>query len=188
MSLTLTLKGRLIMETGFHIPVFFPSWLPFESSEWLLRGSALFLVSVWTRSTHRLPQTHRHQHKYAHTHTQPLDTLRRYEVPSHPPHSLALSISLSHWASVDCVPRGTSNPADVTSVGQQQTSPGGTTAERTTGTAQRVRLQHPHKDTHTQHLELLLPFVKICCWVALKSCTDLQATINFADHMSNPWL
>lgn len=49
---------------------------------------------------------------------------------------------------MDPAPRGPSNPADVASVGQQQTLPGGTNAEKRTGTAQHVRLLSPR--THTR--------------------------------------
>lgn len=66
---------------------------------------------------------------------------------------------------MDPAPQGASNPADVASVGQQQTLPGGSNAEKKTGTAQHVRLLSPHthahmekkkKKLHTQHTPPLL--------------------------------
>lgn len=53
---------------------------------------------------------------------------------------------------MDPAPQGPSNPADVASVGQQQTLPGGTNAERRTGTTQHVRLLSPETLTDTQPL------------------------------------
>lgn len=196
MSLTLTLKGRLIMETGSHIPLF--SFLAAFWEQWVIAERLGFVPRVRLDEVHAPTTANTQAPTQTHTHTAVGYAPALWGPPPSPPHSLTLSISLSRRASVDCVPRGTSNSADVASVGQQQISPGGTTAERTTGTAQRVRLQHPHKDTHTQRLELLTPFVKILfiflfvvvlffCWVALNSYTDLQTTVNFADYMSYPW-
>lgn len=108
----------------------------------IAESSALSPMSVWIRSRHRLPQTHRHQHK----HTQPLDIVPYYEV-SLPKLPLVRQLA-NHQASMDPAPQGPSNPADVASVGQQQTLPGGTNAEKRTGTAQHVRLLSPHTHTH----------------------------------------
>lgn len=169
MSLTLTLKGRLIMETGSHIPLF--SFLAAFWEQWVIAERLGFVPCVRLDEVHT-PTTANTQaptQTQTHRHTAVGYAPALWGPPPRPPYSLALSISLTRRASVDCVPRGTSNSADVASVGQQQTSPGGTTAEGTTGTAQRVRLQHPHKDTHTQRLELLTPFVKIFLFFCLLS-------------------
>lgn len=67
-------ESRLIMETVSHHPL---SFLAGFWEQWMIAEStALFPMSVWIRSIHRLPQTHRQQHK----HTQPLDIVPHDEV------------------------------------------------------------------------------------------------------------
>ena len=75
---------------------------------------------------------------------------------------------------MDAAPQGPSNPADVASVGQQQTLPGGTNAEKRTGTAQRVRLliPHTHRETHTQTQPLATHSICTIC----QDCAELHST------------
>lgn len=86
----------------------------------------MFPMSVWMRSTRRLPQTHRHQHKHTHSHWIRSRAMRSPipapHPPTPPPPELSPSVRhlANHRASVDRAPRGPSNPADVASVGQQQ--------------------------------------------------------------------
>lgn len=171
------------MGTVSHYPF---SFLAGFWEQWMIaESSALSPMSVWIRSRHRLPQTHRHQHK----HTQPLDIVPYYEV-SLPKLPLVRQLA-NHQASMDPAPQGPSNPADVASVGQQQTLPGGTNAEKRTGTAQHVRLLSPHTHTHTHknththtNTQPLLHMYHLSrfCWVALNSGVELasyRAASNF---------
>ena len=167
MSLTLTLKADLLW-TQSHT-ILFPSWPAFESNEWLLRAR---LCSPCPFGQGPRTQTHRHQHK----HTQPLDIVPYYEV-SLPKLPLERQLA-NHQASMDPAPQGPSNRADVASVGQQQTLPGGTNAEKRTGTAQHVRLLGPHthtlKNTHVHtSTSPYAPFVKI-----VLSCTQLRGGVG----------
>lgn len=88
------------------------------------------------------PRIRARSHKQQHKHTQPLDVIPHREV-SLPKLFFFVDQLANHRASVDRSPRGASNPADVASAGQQQTLPGGTNAQRSTGTARRAWLFSP---------------------------------------------
>lgn len=77
MSLTLTLKADLLWIHSHSIPF---SFLAGFGEQWMIaESSALFLMSVWMRSTHTPTATNTHRHQHKHT-PHPLDKLPYDEV------------------------------------------------------------------------------------------------------------